>query len=57
MLGGRQDITSLGLDWQLNTALRFVFQGQSVKIERVNSSGLPIGQTYSAYAVRSQFNF
>ncbi len=57
VLGGRQDITSLGLDWQLNTALRFVFQGQSVKIERVNSSGLPIGQTYSAYAVRSQFNF
>ncbi|WP_443748307.1 porin [Asticcacaulis solisilvae] len=57
VLGGQQDISSLGLDWQLNTDVRFVFEGQSVKIDRLNSAGAQIGQTYSAYAVRSQFNF
>ena len=57
VLGGQQDISSLGLDWQLNPDVRFVFEGQSVKVERVNSAGLPLGQKYSAFAVRSQFNF
>jgi len=55
--GGQQDITSLGLDWQLNPAVRFVFEGQSVKIDRLNSSGVQMGQKYNSFAVRSQFGF
>lgn len=55
--GGKQDITTLGLDWQLNPGVRFVFEGQSVKIERLNASGAEMGQKYNAYAVRSQFSF
>ena len=57
VLGGQQDITALGLDWQLNPAVRLVFQGQAVKIDRLNSAGAQIGQKYNTYAVRSQFNF
>ena len=57
VLGGQQDITALGLDWQLNPSVRFVFQGQSVKIDRLNTAGAQTGQKYNTYAVRSQFNF
>lgn len=57
VLGGQQDITSLGLDWQLNPAVRFIFMGQSVKVDRVNASNLQVGQDYKSFAVRSQFNF
>ncbi len=57
VLGGQQDISALGLDWQLNPAVRFVFQGQNVKIDRLNTAGAQIGQKYSTFAVRSQFNF
>jgi phosphate-selective porin OprO/OprP len=57
VLGGQQDISSLGLDWQLNADMRLVFEGQSVKIDRLNSAGVQIGQKYNAFAVRSQFNF
>jgi phosphate-selective porin OprO/OprP len=57
VLGGQQDITALGLDWQLNPAVRFVFQGQAVKIDRLNTAGAQVGQKYNSYAVRSQFNF
>ncbi len=55
--GGQQDIVSLGLDWQLNPAVRFVFEGQNVKIDRLNSSGVQMGQNYNSFAVRSQFGF
>ncbi|MDV6333131.1 porin [Asticcacaulis sp. 201] len=55
--GGQQDIATVGLNWQLNPAVRFVFQGQSVKIDRLNSAGAQIGQDYTAFAVRSQFNY
>ena len=55
--GGQQDILSLGLDWQLNPAVRFVFEGQNVKIDRLNSSGVQMGQKYNSFAVRSQFGF
>jgi len=55
--GGQQDITSLGLNWQLNPGVRFVFQGQEVKIERQNAAGADIGQTYHSFAARAQFGF
>ena len=55
--GGRQDITSLGLDWQLNPAIRFVIEGQSVRIDRLSATGVQIGQKYNSLSVRSQFGF
>lgn len=55
--GGKQDITALGLGWQLNPAVRFVFQGQDVKIVRMNASGGLMDQRYHTFAVRSQFGF
>ncbi len=57
VLGGQQDIASLGFDWQLNPTVRVVFEGQSVRIDRLNSAGAQIGQKYSSFAARSQFNF
>lgn len=55
--GGQQDITSLGLGWTLNPSVRFVFQGQQVKVVRMNASGGLLDQDYSTFAVRSQFGF
>jgi phosphate-selective porin OprO/OprP len=57
VLGGQQDITALGLNWQLNPGVRFIFQGQSVKVDRLNAAGAQIGQDYTTFAVRSQFGF
>ncbi len=57
VLGDQQDITSLGLDWQLNQDVRFVLEGQAVKIDRLNTAGAQAGQKYNTVAVRSQFNF
>lgn len=55
--GGQQDITSIGLNWQLNPAIRFVFEGQDVKVERLNAAGASIGQDYTTIAARAQFNY
>ena len=55
--GGQQDITSLGLGWTLNPSVRFVVQGQQVKVVRMNASGGLLDQDYSTFAVRSQFGF
>ena len=57
VLGGQQDITALGLNWQLNPGVRFLFQSQSVKVDRLNTAGVQIGQDYTTFAVRSQFGF
>jgi phosphate-selective porin OprO/OprP len=53
----QQDITSLGINWQLNPAIRFVFQGHDVKVDRLNASGVQIGQAYTTFAARAQFNY
>lgn len=57
VLGGQQDITSIGINWQLNPSIRFVFQGQDVKVDRVNAAGAQIGQDYTTIAARAQFNY
>jgi phosphate-selective porin OprO/OprP len=55
--GGRQDVTALGLGWQLDPSIRFVFQGQDVRVVRMNAAGGLMDQRYHTFAVRSQFGF
>jgi phosphate-selective porin OprO and OprP len=55
--GGEQTITSLGLNWYPNNALRFLLDLQDVSVDRLNGAGAQIGQDYQAIALRSQFAF
>jgi phosphate-selective porin OprO/OprP len=55
--GGEQKIFAAGLNWYLNTDVRFMLQYQHVDIDRLNSSGAQIGQDYNSLAVRSQVAF
>lgn len=63
--GGDQQILTAGLNWYLNPVVRFVFDFQHVKIDRlspnaatyVTPTGAQIGQTYNAVALRSQVAF
>lgn len=63
--GGDQQILTAGLNWYLNPVVRFVFDFQHVKINRLSPSavnfatptGAQIGQTYNAVALRSQVAF
>ncbi len=55
--GGEQTITTLGLNWYPNSVIRFLLDLQDVEIDRLNSSGVQIGQDYQAIALRSQVSF
>ena len=63
--GGEQRIATLGLDWYLNPAIRFVMEYQNVRIDRLSPNattfvtpvGAQIGQTYNDFAIRSQIAF
>jgi phosphate-selective porin OprO/OprP len=69
--GGDQRIVTVGLNWYLNPAIRFMFDYQYVTINRLspgltasNASSVwttplnaQIGQNYSAFSVRSQLAF
>ncbi|MDR3507022.1 MAG: porin [Caulobacteraceae bacterium] len=63
--GGDQQIMTAGLNWYLNPLIRFMFDYQHVKIDRLSPSastystttGAQIGQSYDAFAVRSQLAF
>jgi phosphate-selective porin OprO/OprP len=63
--GGDQQILTAGVNWYLNPVVRFVFDVQHVKIDRLSPSaanfvtpaGAQIGQTYNAVALRSQIAF
>ena len=63
--GGEQRIVAAGLNWYLNPVIRFMFQYQHVKIDRLSPNatsymtpaGAQIGQSYDSIAVRSQLAF
>lgn len=55
--GGEQKISTIGLNWYLNPAIRFMLDYQHVDIDRLNAAGVQVGQKYNALALRSQFTF
>lgn len=55
--GGEQKIWTAGINWFPNPDVKFGLQYQNVKIDRLSASGVEIGQTYDAVALRSQFAF
>jgi phosphate-selective porin OprO/OprP len=63
--GGEQTIMVGGLNWYMNSAVRFMVDYARVKIDRLSPSaatfatpaGAQVGQTYNVLSVRSQFAF
>ncbi len=55
--GGEQKVTSLGLNWYPNSVVRFMLDYQWVKVERLNTAGLNIGEDVNTVSFRSQFSF
>ncbi len=63
--GGEQTIVSGGVNWYLNSIVRFMLDYQDVKIERLSPSaasfstpvGAQIGQSYHVISLRSQMAF
>ncbi len=55
--GGDQKISSVGLNWYLNPAIRLMFDYLHVDVNRFNAAGLQVGQQYDAVAMRGQFTF
>ena len=55
--GGEQQILSLGVNWYLNPVMRLMLNYQKVDIDRLNATGVQIGQAYDAVAARAQLNF
>ena len=62
--GGKQTISTAGLNWYPNQVVRFILQYQDVGIDRLNPGavglatvGAPIGQDYQTLSLRSQFAF
>jgi phosphate-selective porin OprO/OprP len=55
--GGRQEITSLGLNWYPNAQVKFITQYEIVKIDKLNAAGQQQGQDLNVLAARMQFAF
>ena len=55
--GGKQDITTIGLNWYPNTLIRFLLDYQWADITRLNAAGAAIGEHENAISFRSQFSF
>jgi phosphate-selective porin OprO/OprP len=57
VLGGEQNILSLGVNWYLNRNLRWMFDYLVVDIDRRDAAGQQGGQDFSAFVNRLQFAF
>jgi phosphate-selective porin OprO/OprP len=55
--GGEQKISTFGVNWYLNPDMRFMLDYQHVDVNRFNSAGAQIGQTYDAVAMRAQLTY
>ena len=63
--GGEQSILTAGLNWYPNSVVRFMLDLQHVHVDRLSPSataystptGVQIGQSYNALALRSQLAF
>lgn len=55
--GGEQRILSFGVNWYLNPVMRLMLNYQNVEIDRLNATGVQIGQAYDAVTARAQLNF
>lgn len=55
--GGEQKILNVGVNWYWNPAMRMMLGYQHVEIDRLNATGVRIGQTYDAVAARAQVAF
>jgi phosphate-selective porin OprO/OprP len=53
--GGAQKIWSIGLNWYLSDNIRFLLDYMHVDVDKLNSSGAQIGQTFSVVGTRLQF--
>ncbi len=55
--GGEQKIVTVGANWYLNPTIRLMLDYQHVDIDRLNATGVQIGQDYDAIAGRMQVSF
>lgn len=55
--GGEQKVSSIGLNWYWNPTIRFMLDYQHVNVDRLSATGVDIGQSYNAVALRSQLSF
>lgn len=63
--GGRQTVASVGVNWYMNSNLRFMLDYLHVDVDRLSPNaatfntptGAQIGQQYDAVALRAQFGF
>lgn len=55
--GGEQRIATIGVNWFMNPALKFMLHYQHVNIDRLNASGTEVGQSYDTVAARAQVSF
>ena len=55
--GGGQKISTVGLNWYPNNAVRFLLDYQWVRVDRLGLTGLPVGEDVGVVSLRSQFAF
>lgn len=57
VLGGVQDSATVGVNWYVNSNMRFMFNWITGRVEKNNIAGTDTGARYNAFAVRSQYAF
>ncbi len=57
VLGGEQNIVTLGANWYLNRNLRWMFDYLIADVDRRDATGQQVGQDFSAFVNRLQFSF